>query len=340
MKIAIAGAGTTGAYCYRLLKNKGFRVHVYDRKRKTACGINPCAWGTSGAFMGLAAAAGLNPEIYILQRFESVIMDDVPVKGNLMTFDKPAFIRDLLGDEGVKDGPVPTNQYDRVIDATGVARSYLPPLRNDLLLPATQRRLETEERLENRIKLAGVGYAWCFPLGRMGAHVGCGSLAGNPDRYLEKLGWLPERSANPHGKVLCACKGRLRLTGPHDSQPFFMNGPSGSIWGVGEAIGCVAPLAGDGIVPGMRSVQLLLEHWENPQHYTRAVLREFEWMTRERHVVDKLLAPSPLGLRDAWVLRKNSRRMAMQVGLKEAFRFLRALKKKNTGDRRQEEEKE
>jgi flavin-dependent dehydrogenase len=326
LKIAIAGAGTTGAYCYRLLKNQGFHVHLYDRKPRTTCGINPCAWGTSEAFMEPASAAGLDPQKYILQRFESVIMDDVPVRGNLMTFDKPAFIKDLLGDEEVRDGLIPTSQYDRIIDATGVSRSYLPPVRHDLLLPAIQRRLETKERLENRIKLGGVGYAWCFPLGRMGAHIGCGSLVDDPTVYLKKLGWLPERSTGQNGTVLCGCKGVLRLTGPHDSQPFFVNGPSGGIWGVGEAIGCVAPLAGDGIVPGMRSVQLLLEHWQNPEHYTRAVLREFEWMRRERHVIDKLLTESPLGVRDAWVLRKNSRRMAMQVGLKEAIGFLRALK--------------
>jgi flavin-dependent dehydrogenase len=325
LKIAIAGAGTTGAYCYRLLKNRGFQVHLYDRKRKTACGINPCAWGTSGGFMEMVSAAGLDPEAYILQRFESVIMNDLPVKGNLMTFDKPAFIKDLLGDVNIKDGLVPTSRYDRIIDATGVSRSYLPPLRNDLLLPATQHRLETKERLDNRIKLGGVGYAWCFPLGRMGVHIGCGSLVRNPAIYLKELGWLPERSADSHATVLCACKGVLRVTGPHHSQPFFVNGPSGGIWGVGEAIGCVAPLAGDGIVPGMRSVQLLLEHWENAEHYTRAVLREFEWMTGERHVIDKLLTASPLGVRDAWVLRRNSRRMAMQVGLKEALGFLRAL---------------
>lgn len=97
MKVAIVGAGTTGAYCYRLLKNKGFQVHIYGRKPETACGINPCAWGTSEPFLELTSAAGLNPEAYILRRFDSVMMDDVPVKGKLMTFDKPVFIKDLLG---------------------------------------------------------------------------------------------------------------------------------------------------------------------------------------------------------------------------------------------------
>jgi len=130
----------------------------------------------------------------------------------------------------------------------------------------------------------------------------------------------------------------LRLTGPHGSLPFCVDGSPSGIWGVGEAIGCVAPLAGDGIVPGMKSVRLLLANWEDPQAYTKAVLKEFDWMARERRVIDKLLTASPLGIKEAWVLRKNSRRMAMQVGLKEAVMFLKALRKKNTEDRRQKTE--
>ena len=96
MKIAIAGAGTTAAYAFRLLKQRGMQADIYDR----------------------------------------------------------------------------------VIDATGISRSYLPPIKGDVLLPCIQRRIETGEPLENRIKLGGVGYAWIFPLSRFVYHIGCGSLAG------------------------------------------------------------------------------------------------------------------------------------------------------------------
>jgi flavin-dependent dehydrogenase len=325
LKIAIAGAGTTGAYCYRLLRKQGLDVHVYDGKHNTACGINPCAWGTSRGFMELTSAAGLTPEKYILQRFDAVLMDDVPVKGELMTFDKPAFIRDLLEGAEIRKGPIQVGRYDRIIDATGVSRSFLPFIKDDLLLRAIQRRIDTGERLGNRIKLGGIGYAWCFPLGAQGYHIGCGTLIGDPAIYLKELDWLSKESSDPHTKTLCACAGTLRLTGPHHSQPFCVDGASQGIWGVGESIGCVAPLAGDGIVPGMKSVQLLLKHWDDPTGYSRAILKEFEWMKTERHVIDKLLASSPLGIKDAWVLRKNSKRMALQVGLKEAVKFLKTL---------------
>jgi len=88
----------------------------------------------------------------------------------------------------------------------------------------------------------------------------------------------------------------------------------------------VAPLAGDGIVPGMKSVSLLIENWENPDEYTRSILREFEWMKNERTVIDKILAATPIGIKDAWVLRRNSKRMGMRVGMKEAVKFLKMLR--------------
>jgi flavin-dependent dehydrogenase len=95
---------------------------------------------------------------------------------------------------------------------------------------------------------------------------------------------------------------------------------------VGEAIGCVAPLAGDGIVPGMKSVELLLEWWDDPEAYTQAILKEFHWMSRERKVLDKIRRNESLGLADAWVLRKNSRRMGMQIGVRDALRLLKKLR--------------
>lgn len=327
MRIAIAGAGTTGAYAYRLLKNLGIETHVYQRDCRTACGINPCAWGTSRDFFDLVRAAGLEPEKYLLQATDHVWMDDVRIPGDLMTFDKPALIQDLLQGATIRKDPLDTGAYDRVIDATGISRRYLPPIPGDVLLPCIQRRVETSEPLENRIKLGGVGYAWIFPLSRYGYHIGCGSLAGDPKTYLASLGWTENRGTNPSKKVLCACSGRVRLTGPHASQPFVVGDTVKGVWGVGESIGCVAPLAGDGVVPGMKSVQLLLQNWENREAYTKNVLKEFKWMQRERQVIDKLLSKGSLQIKDAWVLKKNSRRMGMQVGVKEAVLLLRALAK-------------
>ncbi|MGD2127426.1 MAG: hypothetical protein PVG99_15215, partial [Desulfobacteraceae bacterium] len=260
-----------------------------------------------------------DPEKYILEHCDHFAMDDVLLRGDLMTFDKPEVVKDLLQGADIRYDRLDITAYDRVIDATGISRAWLPPIKKDILLPCVQRRVQTDETLENRIKFGGIGYAWCFPLADHGYHIGYGSLAGDPNCALRKLGWLPDK---PNWNVLCSCKGKIRLTGPHDSLPFVADG----VWGVGEAIGCVAPLAGDGVVSGMKSVKIILEHWDDPEGYTKTILKEFEWMKKERAVIDKLLAGDHLRIKDAWVLKKNARRMAMQIDIKDAFVLLKSLR--------------
>jgi flavin-dependent dehydrogenase len=315
----------TGAYLYRRLKNEGCEVHIFDRERREGCGLKPCAWGTSADFIGLMERTGLLPGKYILRRFDHVLMDDVRISADLITFDKPQLVKDLLGDAEIRLAPLPTHDYDRVIDATGIERALLPPIDDDIVLGCCQYLIRTEEEQRNRIKLGGIGYAWCFPLSGNLYHVGCGTLCADPKHAIEKLGWLASDPPHHEKSVLCSCTGKIRLTGPYQSQPFISNGCKEGIWGVGEAIGCVAPLAGDGIVPGMRSVQLLLDTWDKPKQYREALLDEFRWMKDERGVVDILRKGGRMGLREALVLRKNSKRMGMRVGLRHALRFLKNL---------------
>jgi flavin-dependent dehydrogenase len=323
LKIAILGAGMTGAYLYRLLRDGNHAVSVFDQRLRTRCGLTPCAWGTSRGFRELVTDSGLDPARYILRRFDYILMEGIRLQADLLTFDKQKLIRDLLQGATVDYSAPPFGDFDRVIDATGVARALLPPLEGDLILPCLQYRLESEVPFDNRIKLGRIGYAWCFPLSDREYHLGCGSLLSDPRAVLEGLNWIDPRD---HPKIRCACEGSIRLTAPFYSQPFVAEVAAGEVWGVGEAIGCVAPLAGDGIVPGMKSVRLLLKWWDDPSGYTRAVLREFDWMKPERAVIDKLRNNRPLGLTDARVLKKNSRRMGMQVGLKAAAALLKCLR--------------
>lgn len=323
LKIAIAGAGLTGAYLYRLLRNRGYEIHVFDRNPSTKCGISPCAWGTSKGFAELVKASGLDPRKYFLRHFEYVVMDDLRIPADLSTFNKPELIRDLLQGAKIKYPPLDVTNYEKIIDATGVSRAFLPAIREDILLPCVQWRIQTDAPLENRIRLGGIGYAWCFPLANHEFHIGCGSLISDPRKIVEELGWVGK---NDSRTILCACTGKIRLTAPQYSQPFVIDERDRAMWGVGEAIGCVAPLAGDGVIPGMKSVQILLQWWDDPKGYTEAILREFSWMMPERRVIDKLRGTGPLGMKEAWVLRKNSKRMGMRVGLKEAGMLVRNLR--------------
>ena len=318
MKIAIAGAGVTGAYLYRLLNNRGHQVDLFDHDSGTRCGIRSCAWGTSRGFTELVQGAGLDPKKYVMQRFDYVVMDEYRIEADLATIDKPRLLKDLRQGGEIKGSLVDVAEYDRIIDATGVSRAFLPAIHDDIILPCVQWRIRTDIQLENRVKLGGIGFAWSFPLTRNEYHVGCGSLLSDPDKIIKELGWVQNSTSEGRGMIICACSASVRLTGPSYSQPFVIDNGTYRVWGVGEAIGCVAPLAGDGIVAGMRSAQILMEYWNDPEGYTEAVLKEFHWMKSERNVIDKLRRNKSLGMDDALVLRKNSKRMGMKVGLKKA----------------------
>jgi hypothetical protein len=322
LKIGIAGAGITGAYLYRLLRNQGHEIDIYDIAPRTKCGANPCAWATSRGFNELVEVSGLSPEKYTMRRLDYLLMDEVRVKGDFMTINKPELIRDLLAGKQLKASPLAATKYDRVIDATGVSRAFLPKIENDLILRCVQYRVRTEKVLENRIRLVGIGYAWCFPLSENTYHIGCGSSPTDPYVTMETIGWPRSTGMDRDAKILCTCSGRIRLTAPYHSLPFVVEGGKAQIWGVGEAIGCVAPLAGDGIVPGMKSAQILVNHWNDPDGYTAAILKEFTWMKRERDVLEKLRRKEFIGIGDARVLRGNSRRMGMRLGLGEAAKLL------------------
>ncbi len=321
MKIAIMGAGLTGSYLHRLLSLRGFRADLFDIDKKTKCGISPCAWGTSRGFSGLVADAGLDPEEYIMRRFDRLLMDGIEIQADLMTFDKPGLIRDLLKDTEVKHVEPDLTLYDKIIDATGVARAFLPPIDDDIILPCVQFRMQNHAPIDNQIKLGSIGYAWSFPLSGNEYHVGCGSLISDPRRILAELGWIDDNQSG--STMLCACAGRIRLTSPQHSLPFTH---AGRTWGIGEAIGCVAPLAGDGIIPGMKSAQILLECFDDPDKYAKSILSEFQWMRGERGVIDKLRRKARLGVGDALVLKRNSKRMGMRVGLRNSLTLLRHLK--------------
>ncbi len=319
MKIAIAGAGISGAYLYRLLSNQGFNnITIFEQEQqlKTSCGINPCAWGTSLGLETLVEYAGLDPAKYILMQFDHIMIDEMSIGAYVLTFDKPRLISDLLQDAVIERSPINTAGYDRVIDATGVLRAYLPEIKNDIILPCTQYCVRSTEPPEICINISRIGYAWSFPLSGSKYHVGAGSLVIKPDEMLKNLSRI--RTDDTKREVLCGCISKVRITAPRDSRPYVFQ----NIWGIGEAIGCVAPLAGEGVIPGMRSAQILVENWDDPLEYERAILKEFAWMEDERMVVDRLRKGERIDIRSGLVLQKTTKRMNMKLNLWKALKIL------------------
>ncbi len=163
MKIAVAGAGLTGSYLYRLLVAGGHEVDLYDRPPQTKCGINPCAWGTSRGFAELVRAAGLDPATYALAASDHVVIDQVRVKADIFTFDKQRLIGDLRQGAKIRQDKPDFSKYDRIVDCTGVSRAFLPSVGDDVVLPCVQYRVRTEKPLENRIRLRAIGYSCASP---------------------------------------------------------------------------------------------------------------------------------------------------------------------------------
>ncbi len=93
MKIAVMGAGMTGAYLYCLLQTQRHTIDLYDKPAGTRCGLTPCAWGTSRGFNELVQASGLDPTKYLLKSFDYVIMDGLKIKADLMTNNSINFMK-------------------------------------------------------------------------------------------------------------------------------------------------------------------------------------------------------------------------------------------------------
>jgi flavin-dependent dehydrogenase len=238
-----------------------------------------------------------------------------------LTFNKPKLIKDLQNGTHIIDGPVMPNGYERVIDATGVARAYLPPVRDDLTVPCVQYRVSGADLDPSAvyIKYGNIGYSWSFPLSETEFHIGGGSVAVDPDEMLRMSGLLDRG-----GKALCGCRGRVRISTPQNSAPFVsVNAELGcEVWGVGEAIGVVAPIAGEGVTHGMRSARILERCWDDPRAYEAAIKDEYSWMPAERKILEKLISGGSLSIRDWRALVRMGRRMGADLGMKETMSLL------------------
>lgn len=336
-RIAIAGAGVSGAWLYRSLSDLGRAVDVYDvRDRVTACGIHPCAWGVSPDFLRLMRGRRADPDAYITNRVRQVETEGRLLQAEVYLIDKPRLIRDLLEGAEVSRTEIPAGRYDRVLDCTGAARAYLPaPAQGDMLCETQQLRLRIPALSDNtiRIRYAKAGYGWLFPLGNHLFHVGAGAFltpCDDLDQMLRYAGLLDDDNRVTGARRACACRSTIRMTGPHGALPHVdLNSPLGCpVWGVGESIGTVSPITGEGIMHAIRCAGLYLEHEDDPEAYSDAVLREFSWMTEERRMMDRAAARRRLSLSDWRILQRNAQIMGIRVGIPDALAMARNLRRR------------
>ncbi|MFA5348287.1 MAG: hypothetical protein WC294_09120 [Methanoregula sp.] len=343
MKVAIAGAGIAGGYLANLLRQKGLSPVVYDAMdHDTRCGCRSCGWGVPEGIGTYLADVGLDMNDYLLEPMASMNFDGLVAGTPLFTVNKPRLIRDFTRGITLKRqrlGPEQADDYDVLVDATGITRALLPPCRSDLTLPTLQHRVAVESRgsgvLEAGVygnQVPGLGYLWVFPLDRNQYHVGIGGIGlirheSLIDRFYQ------DSSGRFAFTPFCSCHGVVRVASPYYSTPFYSgktrrDGTPQVIVGVGESIGTVSPFTGEGIVHSLECARIFAESWPDYEDYSKTVLARFAWMKKERETLDYLLGQGRRygpRLRDRWRFFRNARRSGIDLPLLEAFKRIGSL---------------
>jgi flavin-dependent dehydrogenase len=285
MKIAVVGIGVAGAYLMNRLSDDHDN-HVIGFERMSQDQHDAvCAWATCENVMsGLARNCGLNFDNYILHGGKHMHIDlgqkgdvDVRLKG-MVSYDKLKLIQDMIKGTEIRFGRAPLKSelepdFDIIVDATGFHRNYLPKLSNELWIPCVQYKVKYNLGKEpfNDFYLRSFpsmsGYFWYFPLGNGYAHIGAGDFMKNHNHFVD--GFLNKHECQVIKKV-----GRpVRLTPPSSCEPFTDGRKS---IGVGESIGTVYPLLGEGIIPSTWCAELFIKNLYDLTTYRTAVLQKFK----------------------------------------------------------------
>lgn len=321
MNIAIGGMGIAGSFLFRLLSKAGYKdIDCYEVKQKTACKIASCAFGVyRKPFLPLLKLVHLDADKYILNSFDEIYIDGVIASCDLCTINKPQLLSDLIGEYPVKildDGEkINTENYDLIVDSTGCRRAYLPPIKNDLIIPTVQYRIKSEEYLPPRMDGGGLGYGWIFGLGNNEYHIGLGSLNDKPAERVKKIyGDLIKKS-----EVICKCKSHVRLLTPKYAMPIVR----GNVVGVGEAAGAMVPMCGAGIITSMEAAKLLANNIENIPQYEKDVMSKFKYLDVEAELIRKALNGGNPSMWDSMKLLENSKKAGIFLNGKTLLALLR-----------------
>jgi flavin-dependent dehydrogenase len=196
----------------------------------------------------------------------------------MVSYDKLRLIQDMIRSTEIRFGRAPRkdeleSDFDIILDSTGFHRNYLPRVRNEMCIPCVQYKVHYQYGKEPyddfylRTFPSMSGYFWYFPLGNGYAHIGAGDFIKNHNRFVNEF--LNKYECEVIKKV-----GRpIRLTPPEKCEPFTDGRKS---IGVGESIGTVYPLLGEGIIPSTWCADLLVQNLHNTGAYRKAVLEKFK----------------------------------------------------------------
>lgn len=340
MKFAIAGAGVAGSYLANMLIRRGYEVEIFESSTPQRH-WPVCAWGASRHMLEkFSEKAGLNFEQYILHVGKSLRMDlpkgkveYLELRG-LVTYDKHRWEHDLMKGAEIKYGSrvsretFPFDDYDYVLDCTGLHRTLLPRSKDDFLIPAYEyllERVKGEEEFYTIGYEGAKGYFWYFPLGNGLGYMGAGDVLKRYQGVEEFFGRHPE------AKVIKKIGRPIRLAPPKKMEPFFQ----GNVVGVGESIGTVFPMLGEGIIPSLICCDIFLdalgEKFDSKQ-YRKKVLNYFDYYDDVYRIVRLKMDGKLSTLRHANLLmsmyrhmKKEERRFGFEISLEKMNRLVNAL---------------
>src|SRR5918911_371548 len=286
MHIAIAGAGVAGSYLGSMLQRRGHDVELFEASKKEHH-WPVCAWGASRHMLEkFSAHAGLNFNDYIFHIGHRLRMElpgdkeeHLDLKG-LVTYNKQQWENDLLKDVKVTYGvkctkeTFPFTRYDYVLDCTGLHRTLLPKSDQDFLIPAYEYLLDNIQGQDEFYVIgyrSAKGYFWYFPLGKGQGYMGAGDVE---KKY---YGITEFFKLHPEARIDKKIGRPIRLAPPKRMEPFY----NGNTIGVGESIGCVFPMLGEGIIPSLICCEIFLDVLDHRKD------NEFDFKKYRKKVLDK-----------------------------------------------------
>ena len=342
MDIAVVGAGVAGSYLSRMLQDRGHKVKAFESSRIDSH-WPVCAWGASKNMLQIfSKKAGLNFDEYIMHNGKTLKMylpkdniEYLDLKG-LVTYDKKRWEHDLLKGVEVSYGTrftlesFPATDFDYVLDCTGYHRSLLPKSDHDFVIPAYEYLVENVKGA-NEFYVIGYegarGYFWYFPLEDGRAYVGAGDI----DR--KYIGIEEFFQKNPSAVIIKKVGRPIRLAPPLHMKPFFVK----NIIGVGESIGCVFPMLGEGIIPSLICSVVFLEVLGNKdkfdyRSYTKKILKKFGYYHDVYRIVRLKMNGSLSTVKHFKLLmtmytnmKREEQRFGFEISFEKMTRLLRAL---------------
>jgi flavin-dependent dehydrogenase len=343
MYFAIAGAGVAGSYLANMLQKRGHDVDVFEASKKEHH-WPVCAWGASRHMLDrFSDQAGLKFGNYIFhigQKLRIELPNNteewLELKG-LTTYNKHGWEDDLLKHTNVTYGfrvsreSFPFDKYNYIIDCTGLHRSLLPKSRQDFLIPAYEYLLENVQGLEEFYVISykgAKGYFWYFPLDNGRAYMGAGDI----ERKYYGIEAFFKR--HPEAKIVKKVGRPIRLSPPKRMEPFY----EGKVIGVGESIGCVFPMLGEGIIPSLICCDLFLDVLDRGKgkfdfkQYRKKVLARFGYYDDVYQIVrlkmdGKLSTIRHINLMMSMYtnMKKEEKRFGFEVSFDKMTRLVNAL---------------